>query len=222
MKWKQKVKLEDHYIVASGFPRCSHAYIVSKFGANKLLRYSLPHITSVDLLISMLQRNHVIKMYSVTPNIFNYHNFQECDKNMRKKHTKNRDRKSMHIIKNSPMQYFTTRLRPSYSNANRVVENCDVNHINSKSASFPVNNVKQIVLWCNNNVMNHDSLHIDLKHFNLPICESCTSVPSGSLVVSLSNHFFNIPVFSTENIYIFFMVYLRDTLEVKVMCFNGM
>ena len=56
--------------VKSLTPCCTHAYIIKKSAANILLHYGIPHVTSVDLLIGLLQRQRIINLYSITPPIF--------------------------------------------------------------------------------------------------------------------------------------------------------
>ena len=67
---KTLFKFYEHRIVNSDSACCTHSYLVSRIGAKKLLRYSLPHITSIDLLITLLARMHIIQMYSVSPPLF--------------------------------------------------------------------------------------------------------------------------------------------------------
>ena len=75
-------------IVTSVSPGCSHAYVLTREGASTLLRYSLPHITSVDFLFAVLHRTHRLRMYSVTPLIWTQYReidshdtrpMEECD-----------------------------------------------------------------------------------------------------------------------------------------------
>ena len=48
-------KTPNFKIIKSESPCCSHAYIINKKGAYKLLKYSLPHITSLDLFLTLLK-----------------------------------------------------------------------------------------------------------------------------------------------------------------------
>lgn len=54
-------------VVTSESPCCSHAYILTRRGANLLLRYSVPHTTSIDLLFTLLSRLNILRLYSVSP-----------------------------------------------------------------------------------------------------------------------------------------------------------
>ena len=51
-------------LVRSPGQTCTHAYVVTLAGAKKLLTRSLPHFTSVDLLIEMLSRLNLLRVYS--------------------------------------------------------------------------------------------------------------------------------------------------------------
>ena len=57
----------DFKILRSVNSLCTHSYAISKAGAETLLQYSLPHITSVDVLSAMLYRQGLLNSYSVSP-----------------------------------------------------------------------------------------------------------------------------------------------------------
>ena len=53
-------------VVKSLSPSCTHAYIVSRTGAKKLLQWSLPFTMPVDYLLDMLGRTKILSMYSIS------------------------------------------------------------------------------------------------------------------------------------------------------------
>ena len=107
-------------LVQSESPSCSHAYIITKRGAHTLLKYSLPHITSVDLLFGLLFRQKILRLYSLTPPFFtqdrsgnanSMHDplpLKECDwnENYWRAKLENHDSVVRKSIENHWMQYY--------------------------------------------------------------------------------------------------------------------
>lgn len=60
----------SYSIVKSLSPLCTHAYLISTSGAEKLLVHSLPYQTAVDSLITTLGRAGYLQIYSTTPRLF--------------------------------------------------------------------------------------------------------------------------------------------------------
>ena len=56
-----------HRVVRSVNPMCTHAYAITQHGAKVMLKYSLPHFTSVDALVAVLGRAALLKLYSISP-----------------------------------------------------------------------------------------------------------------------------------------------------------
>ena len=63
-------RLGSGRIVRSVSAGCTHAFVVSLAGAQKLLTHSLPHVTSIDYLIALLSRTSRLHVYSVSPRLF--------------------------------------------------------------------------------------------------------------------------------------------------------
>jgi GR25 family glycosyltransferase involved in LPS biosynthesis len=87
---KHVAKFAEYSVISSDSPSCSHAYIINRRAASILLTYSLPHITSVDLLFGLLSRMQILKLYSLTPILCKQNrteyahddtNLTECDPN---------------------------------------------------------------------------------------------------------------------------------------------
>ena len=57
-------------IVTSLSSGCTHAYMISREGAKKLLQWSLPYTMPVDYLMDMLSRSEILRMYSITAPVF--------------------------------------------------------------------------------------------------------------------------------------------------------
>ena len=104
--------------IQSDSPCCSHAYIVSRAGANILLHYSLPHLTSIDLLITLLSRKNILNLYSISPLICNQTRNKnshdetkllECDPNEKtlKKNLAYRDDFTFSLIKSHWVHAYT-------------------------------------------------------------------------------------------------------------------
>lgn len=90
----QQIKLTQNLVKAYS-PKCRHAYGVSRSGAEKIIKYSLPMKNSGgDTIISnLIKKNHILA-YAITPQIFrqnrdelgsnlnNKDNLYECDPNL--------------------------------------------------------------------------------------------------------------------------------------------
>jgi len=63
-------RFKYHRFVTSENPCCSHAYMITHNAAEQLLRYSLPHVVSIDLLFTFLNRKKIINVKSITPVLF--------------------------------------------------------------------------------------------------------------------------------------------------------
>lgn len=51
-------------------PLCTSAYVISRRGAAKMLRYTLPYVVPIDVLNAALVRSHILNGFSITPPIF--------------------------------------------------------------------------------------------------------------------------------------------------------
>ena len=62
-------------------PKCRHAYGLSREGAKKILKYTVPMVNNGDLMYAENIRNGNIKAYAISPNIF-YQNREEFGSNL--------------------------------------------------------------------------------------------------------------------------------------------
>lgn len=65
-----KVEETGQLVVTSPSSLCTHAYAVSAIGARKLLSVTLPHVFAVDVLVTLLSRNGLLRQYSLSPPSF--------------------------------------------------------------------------------------------------------------------------------------------------------
>jgi len=95
---------DNFKLISSSSSGCTHAYLVSRSGARKMLYYTIPYIISVDYLIALLSRNIRLQMYSVSPRMFDQRksvfahdlsNLPECDPDEEKNYDLIRKRYSL-------------------------------------------------------------------------------------------------------------------------------
>lgn len=116
-------------LVQSDSSCCSHAYIITRKAAKTLLYYSLPYLTSVDLLFTLLSRQNILKLYSLSP-ILCFQNrsasahdrtrILECDPNEKnlKKTLRNRDEYAVSLLKKSWIHEFMSPFTQPFVNSN--------------------------------------------------------------------------------------------------------
>tara|TARA_B100001741_G_scaffold3682_1_gene3125 strand:+ start:307 stop:2067 length:1761 start_codon:yes stop_codon:yes gene_type:complete len=121
--------------VKSESPCCSHAYIIKKTAAKQLLKYSLPHFTSVDLFFGFMNRQKLVNMYSVSPPIYTQlrtntsHDptaLQECDENENtlKSNLTFNDTFIKRILENHWIKHYTYKHDTNLKNPMHPMENC--------------------------------------------------------------------------------------------------
>ena len=210
-------------VVQSESPLCSHAYIVTRYGAQVLLNHSLPHITSVDLLFTLLTRMRLLNLYSLTPPLYLQKRSEdshdstelvECDTSGNRNDIPNKDAHTISLIERSTVKYFINTYEiPVYHTVNGA--NCEqIIGTQSLDSHFLINmkrlHLSNVILWNNNDIMNHDTLRRDIRNiarnsgFPVRVCESNDHIMPNSIVISLANHFTRIPNFLTSNRYIFY------------------
>lgn len=203
----------DHLkIIKSDSPSCSHAYIISLEAAKVLLQYSLPHVTSVDLLFGILNRQKLLNMYSLSPPLYTQNRTQqdhdntkllECDtQNLR--NVKYKDDSVLSIINNAYIKYFiSSNFIPKYSKYNSKYNDFSCKKGKGKF-SIPFQN---IVFWKSgghNNQNTNALFEHSIFTFSSHVCTSSSYIPSNSLIISFGNHFTNIPAFHVSNLYLFY------------------
>lgn len=162
-------------------PCCSHAYIINRKGARILLHYSLPHMTSIDLLITLLSRMNVLNLYSISPPLCNQtrNDFShddtillECDPNETnlRKTLRHRDEFAFSLIKSSWVHDYTgfnsevsnllqkCKFPPNCIQIRGTLQGKHVFPQYSITSLFKQMNIQSIVLW--NKVKNYDYCHV--------------------------------------------------------------
>ena len=122
----QRVVLKTNSLtfVQSNSPLCSHAYMITKRGAQLLLQHSIPHVTSVDLLFALLSRTNHLKLLSLTPPLYTQARSSqshdktrlvECDKSGNRDDIRDdKDSYVMEFIKMSEQNGSMLRTRTAY------------------------------------------------------------------------------------------------------------
>ena len=212
--------------VRSSSPLCSHAYLIKRSAARTLLQYSLPHVTSVDLLMALLTRSNRLEMLSVTPTMYTQRRIkgahdmsaiEECDRSSNRNDIRNRDNAVLSMIDNHPMRAFVAYqpmpadYRVQQAHCKTVVPSTtNSTRFRAFLVRMRVLGLQRVVLWRNRDLFDHSSerLHIlsMLKHSKhaLQLCESDTQHTTHSLIISIGNHFKRAPVFHTSNRYLFY------------------
>lgn len=103
-------------IISSNAPSCTHAYLISKKGAEILRRWSIPYITSVDYLMQLLSRTNKLTLFSLVPSLFvqkkqedaHDNTNDECDKNEKKilnmiQSVSDKDQNTLNFVKKSKL-----------------------------------------------------------------------------------------------------------------------
>jgi len=173
-------------IVTSASPGCSHAYVITLKGAKQLLRYSLPHITSVDFLFSVLYRTNNLQLYSLTPPMWTQYRdidshdtrpLVECDAEESKFARYTIDRKGdielLRIVRAHWISSFISMVSPSSNMTNeRCASTCRTisGHVPSTPVidqvleRLQILNIRCIFIW--DDVSNIDVWHIHARLYH--------------------------------------------------------
>lgn len=209
-------------IVQSQSPLCTHAYLISRDAARTLLHYSLPHVTSVDLLIALLSRTRRLDLLSASPPMYSQRRIkgahdkgklEECDRSGNRVGVPMRDDVVISFVE-APMRAFTRphvfKVHSTREASCETISSTPSHRYADAFANMRTLGLDRIILWRNGHLFDHSSERMEivrmLRHSKQPfkLCERVASVGTHALVISIGNHFQIPPRFHSSNRYLFY------------------